>query len=135
MTKDEVFQKAVQKSKIFTIVMRLLSFACMLLGIYLVFSPITTLLGYIPLVGGLLKGVLTFVILLGAVIVCIPLWILMTSVSWMVWHPKVGFILLAIGGVVLALLIFLGRGGTIQDEGQAHMQAVHHAFLTLRQAL
>lgn len=94
-----------------TWIFRLLSFICIVLGIYLFFSPIANILGYIPLLGGILKGIVGFVIFLAALIIAIPLFILFTAIAWLVWHPKVGLILLAIAGVVLTLVLVLGRGG------------------------
>lgn len=101
----------------------------MVFGIYLFFSPIVNLLGYIPLIGGIISGIVGFAIFLAAFLISIPLYILMTAIAWLAFHPKVGLILLAIGGVILALVLILGRKGNDGDNSsstQAH-------FLALRQ--
>ena len=131
VTKDDIFDKSVEKSECFTRVVRILSFACMVFGIYLFFSPIVNLLGFIPLLGGIISGIVGFAIFLAAFLISIPLYILATAIAWLVFHPKVGFILLAIGGVILALVLFLGRKGSAGDNAsstQAH-------FLALRQMI
>lgn len=72
------------------------------------FSPITTLLGYIPLVGGLISGIVGFAIFLAALLISIPLYLLMISIAWLVFHPKVGLILLIIAAAVTTLVLVLG---------------------------
>jgi hypothetical protein len=73
----------------------------MVVGILLFFSPVTEILGYIPLVGGFIKGVAGFAIFVGALLACIPLFLITLSVAWVRFHPKVGVFVLLIG-----LLIF-----------------------------
>ena len=111
--------------------MRILAFVCMVFGIYLFFSPIVNLLGYIPLIGGIISGIVGFAIFLASFLIAIPLYILAISIAWLVFHPKVGLILLAIGGVILAVILILGRnkGG---NEGSSGTQA---HFLALRQLI
>ena len=109
MSKDEIFDECISNKACFSTVMRILGLLTMILGIYLFFSPIVNLLNYIPLVGGLLSGIVGFVIFLAAVLISIPLWILTVSIAWLVYHPKVGLILLGIGLVVAGLILFLGR--------------------------
>ena len=81
----------------------------MVLSICAFFSPITTILGYIPLLGGFLKGVVGLAIFLAAVIVSLPLFILAVSVSWLRFHPKIGLLIFGVGlliaGIVIALII------------------------------
>lgn len=128
ITKDEIFDKAVEKSECFTKVMRILAFAAMVFGIYLFFSPIVNLLGFIPLIGGIISGIVGFAIFLAAFLIAIPIYILAIAVSWIVFHPKVGLILLAIGGVILAVVLILGRN---KDGGSGSSGAPAH-FLALR---
>lgn len=100
----------------------------MVLGIYLFFSPIVNILNYIPLVGGLISGIVGFAILLAALLICIPLWLITVAIAWLFYHPKVGLILIGIALVILGLIIFLGRnkGG---GDGNSTATAAH--FLTL----
>lgn len=94
----------------------------MVLGIWLFFSPITTLLGYIPLVGGLISGIVGFAIFLAALLICIPLYFLVISIAWVFYHPKIGIILLAIALAVTGLILFLGRnkGDTSNPPANSH---------------
>jgi hypothetical protein len=101
----------------------------MVFGIYLFFSPIVNLLGFIPLIGGIISGIVGFAIFLAAFLISIPLYILALAIAWLFFHPKVGLILLAIGGIILAVVLILGRnkdGGSGSSGTQAH-------FLALRQ--
>jgi hypothetical protein len=109
--------------------MRILSFLCMVLGIYLLFSPIVNLLGFIPLIGGIISGIVGFAIVLAAFLISIPIYILAIAIAWLFYHPKVGLILLAIGGAILALVLILGRNSD-GDGGSSDTQA---HFLALRQ--
>jgi hypothetical protein len=102
---QEMMDAEMKQAQCRTNAVRLLSFVMMVAGICLLFSPITTLLGYIPLVGGFLKSAVGFVILVAAVIVCLPLWILATGISWVCHHPKVGIAILVIGLVVAGIII------------------------------
>jgi len=99
----------------------------MVLGVYLFFSPIVNMLNYIPLVGGLISGIVGFAIVLAAILICIPLWIIATSIAWLFYHPKVGLILLGIGLAVFGLIMFLGRN---KDGGSGSTPTAH--FLTLQ---
>lgn len=102
-----MIDKAVKKSQLLTWIIRVASFFMMVFGICMFFSPITAILGAIPLIGGILKGTVGFVIFLAALIVCIPLWIIAFSAAWLWYHPKVGVIFLGIGLLILGLILFL----------------------------
>ena len=98
---------AVKNSRIYTMLIRVGSYLLMVFAIILFFSPITTLLGYIPLIGGILKGTTGILIFAAALIVCIPLFIITFSLAWLWYHPKVGIIILGVGLLILGLIIFL----------------------------
>ncbi len=89
--------------------MRIGSYLAMVLGIYWFLSPIVILVGYIPLVGGIISGILGFAIFLAALLICIPLYLLMTSIAWLRFHPKVGIILLLIAGGILAFFLIYSK--------------------------
>lgn len=78
----------------------------MVFGICAFFSPITTILGYVPLLGGLLSGAVGFAIFLAALIVCIPLFLLAVALCWLVWHPKVGLAILAVALLILGVVLY-----------------------------
>ena len=88
---------------------RLLAYASMVLGICMFFWPVTSLLGYIPLVGGFISGVAGLAIFIGAVLLCIPLFLIALSLAWLRYNPKVGVMLLSAGVVIF--LIFWWTSG------------------------
>lgn len=108
-TYQEMIDHELSNVKCRTWTFRILSYILMVAGICIFFSPITTLLGYIPLIGGILKGTVGFAIFLAAVIICIPLFLIALAVSWLVFHPKVGLLILGgalvITGIILALAL------------------------------
>lgn len=94
-------------NKATTNILRLVAYFVMVLGIYAFFSPIVEILGYIPLVGGFLKGVAGTLIFLGALIICIPLFLLTFSLAWLVYHPKTGILFLILAILVTVVVIVL----------------------------
>lgn len=99
----------------------------MVLGICLLFSPITTLLGYIPLIGGFLKSTVGIIIFIAALIICLPIFLLALAFCWLCFHPKVGIALLVIAAIVTGIVIFLtqtGGGGGAGAEPAKHMAAM-----------
>ena len=100
----------------------------MVLGIYLFFSPIVNLIGFIPLVGGIISGILGFAIFLAAFLISIPLYILATAIAWLFFHPKVGLILLGIGAIIFTIIVIVGRN---KDGGNQNSSTLSH-FLALR---
>jgi hypothetical protein len=98
---------AIEKSKLYSIIIRVICFIVMVLAICWFFSPITTLLGYIPLLGGILKGTAGLIIFFGAVIITIPIFIITYSLAWLFYHPKVGLIILGVGLAILGGIIAL----------------------------
>ncbi len=110
-----MIDKAVEKSECFTRGIRIGAYFTMVIGICLFFSPITTIIGYVPLIGGLISGIIGFLILLAALLICIPLYILATSIAWLFYHPKVGLIILGVGIAVLAIVIILTKNSGPQS--------------------
>jgi uncharacterized membrane protein len=100
VSKDDLFEEALEQSKQFTLIFRVLAYATMVAGICLFFSPITTILGYIPLVGGFISGVATIAIFIGAVLLCIPLFLIALSLAWLRFNPKIGLAILGVGLII-----------------------------------
>lgn len=94
-------------NKTLTNVLRVASYFVMVLGIYAFFSPIADLIGYIPLVGGFIKGTVSGFVLLGALIICIPLFLLTFSLAWLVYHPKTGILLVVLALIIIGIIIIL----------------------------
>ena len=102
-----MIEHAISKARTFTIIIRVVSFIMMVLGLVIFFSPLTNILGYVPLIGGFLKGTVTFIVFIGAILICIPLYIITFSLAWIFYHPKVGLVILGIGMAAAGVLIYL----------------------------
>lgn len=123
-----MIDKALNKSNNYTLIIRIITFIMIVIGICLFFSPITTLLGYIPLVGGILKSTVGFIIFVAAIIVSIPLYIMALSLAWLWYHPKVGIPILLIGVSLIAILIYINSsslGGDLSNKSS-------HNFINIR---
>jgi hypothetical protein len=59
----------------------------------------------------LISGIVGFAILLAAFLIAIPLFLIFITISWLVWHPKIGAILLIISVAVTTLILVLGAKG------------------------
>jgi hypothetical protein len=131
MPRSEIIGRAVKKSQTFTWILRVVSYVLMVLGFWMFFSPITAILGFIPLVGGILKGVVGFAIFLAAVLVCTPLWIITFSLAWLFYHPKVGAIFLGIGLLILGIILFVNYSRKGDASGAAATaETVKHLMRT-----
>ena len=105
-----MIEHAISKARTFTIIIRVVSFIMIVLGLVIFFSPLTNILGYVPLIGGFLKGTVTFIVFIGfigAILVCIPFYIITFSLAWIFYHPKVGLVILGIGMAAAGVLIYL----------------------------
>lgn len=122
-----MFDLAIKKSECFTRGLRIGSYLLLVASICLFFSPITTLLGYIPFVGGFISTVVAWAIFLAALLVCIPIFILMTSIAWLRYHPKVGIVILGIGLAVLVGILIYNHSKA--DSGSSSTTVTH--FLSL----
>lgn len=77
-----------------------------ILGILLFLSPITSLLGYIPIVGGFLRTITTLILFVAALLITIPVYIIALSAAWLFYHPKIGVIIVCIGvGILVGLIV------------------------------
>lgn len=88
---------------------RIMSYLLMAVALLVFFSPIINLFGYLPLVGGMLKGAVGFTIFLVVLLVCIPLWIITFSLAWIRYNPKMGLIFISIGVVVLGVILLINH--------------------------
>ena len=112
----ELFNEAIVKSECLTRGLRIGCYILMVFSIVLFFSPITTIIGYIPLVGGFISGILFFAILLAALVVCVPLFLIAVSIAWLRFRPKVGIVIVLIAAAIIAVILIVnahkGSGGT-----------------------
>ena len=79
-------------------------------GFYLLFSPVIAVLKWIPLVGWLLGGVVSFAAAIFGVIVGGVISLLIIALAWVVYRPLIGLTLLAGVGVGVYFIFFFKKG-------------------------
>jgi hypothetical protein len=130
MSKNQMIDNAVKKSKFYTLMIRIASFVLMVLGMWLFFSPIANILGYIPFVGGFLKSTVGFFLFLAALIICIPLFLIAFSLAWLWYHPKVGIVIFLIAIAILVTIIVLNSKSS--GDSSAGGATAKHMWQNLR---
>uniref|UniRef100_A0A7S3XAY4 Uncharacterized protein n=1 Tax=Strombidinopsis acuminata TaxID=141414 RepID=A0A7S3XAY4_9SPIT len=86
---------------------RCLGFLGVWLGFYLLFSPIMALLAWIPLIGGLLKAIVSFAAIIATFVVAVTTSLLVISIAWVFYRPLIGVpLLMATGAGIFALFYF-----------------------------
>lgn len=95
---------SMKKNMTETNLLRLLFFALMVIGICVFFSPFVELLGYIPIVGGFLKGTAGIIIFIGAFLISIPMFLITFGLAWLRYHPLIGGTVCTLA--VVLLLVF-----------------------------
>tara|TARA_B110000285_G_C15105527_1_gene607689 strand:+ start:1645 stop:1983 length:339 start_codon:yes stop_codon:yes gene_type:complete len=98
---EKLFDNMDTENKQQTSIIRVVSWLMSVLGHYLLFSPIISLLAWIPLVGSLLAGVLALAAIIFALVWATLLHFLIMGVSWLVYRPIFGGLLL--GGVAILI--------------------------------
>merc|ERR1712060_6797 len=88
-----------------------------ILGWYMLFSPIISLLNMIPLVGFLLSGIVALAAAIFALIVGLTLTTLTIAIAWLFFRPMIGVPLLAVVALS-SYLIFLYDWGTPTVTGE-----------------
>ena len=81
----------------------------MCLGIYLLFSPLKSLVSWIPLVGFLLAHGVDFIAVVFAVIVSVFFTTMTIALSWIYYRPFYAICLISVVGISTALLMFTVR--------------------------
>ena len=76
--------------------MRVLGTVFCILGLYLVFSPVITVLSFVPLVGALLSTVMAYAAFIFAVLVGLTLSLAAVGLAWLFYRPAIGLTLLAL---------------------------------------
>ena len=87
-----------------TSIIRLVSWLMSVLGHFLLFSPIIKLLAFIPLVGFLLAGILAIAAGIFALVWATLLHFLILAISWLVYRPLFGILMLAGVGLMIGLM-------------------------------
>lgn len=83
-------------------ILRFVGFACMALGLYLILRPIEVFADVIPCVGSIIGcGIIFVAVLVAAILSTITI-----SVAWLVAHPMIGGIVLAVTLTVVGCCAF-----------------------------
>ena len=98
---DLMFSKAQKANNMMTWILRLIGFLMMLIGLNMVFKPLSVLGDVVPFIGNLIgmgTSVVSFLIALPCTLICI-------AIAWIFYRPVLGIILLvlAVGAIVLLL--------------------------------
>jgi len=92
-----------------TTVIRWVSWFMMVLGHFLLFSPIIALLSWIPLVGWLLGGILTFAAAVFALVWGTAVFFTILTLAWLVFRPLFGLLCLTLVGGLMYLTFYLPK--------------------------
>ena len=79
-----------------TNIIRLISWIICVLGYYLLFSPLITLLSWIPLIGSLLGMILGFAAFIIALIIGSLTFLLIFALAWIRYRPLLGLLILTL---------------------------------------
>lgn len=102
-----MMETMISTNKVVTNALRITALIVMIVGIVAFFNPIVSILGWIPIVGGFLQGTAGGLIIIGAIIVSVPMFLITFSLAWLVYHPKTGAIFLIAGLLVVAIIVIL----------------------------
>ena len=65
-------------------------------------------MGYIPLIGGVLKGVFNFALILASILIALPIWLTIAFIVWIFYHPKIAIFLLILTAAVIGIIVAIG---------------------------
>ena len=92
-----------------TSLLRLVAWVMMVLGLYLLFSPVITLLKFIPLVGWLLGGIVAIAAGIFAAVIGTILHLLTMAIAWIFYRPLFGISLLFCVAILITVLFTVGK--------------------------
>ena len=98
---DLMFSKAQSANNMLTWILRLVGFLMMLIGLNMVFKPLSVLADVLPFLGDLVgmgTSMVSFLIALPCTLICI-------AIAWIFYRPVLGIILLVLAAGAIVLLI------------------------------
>ena len=98
---DEIFDEMEKSNDSVTSVFRLVSWIICVFGFYLLFSPIITLISWIPLIGTLFSYILGFAAFIIALIIGSLTFLLVFALAWVRYRPLLGLLILTLIFVVV----------------------------------
>lgn len=108
----EMFDTAVRQNNAMTGFLRVLGFGIMLAGIRLLFSPLTAIAGFVPLLGGLMRFGATLI----AGILALGLSLSTAALAWFSYRPLIAVPLLLIAVAGFYLLRQAGRHRPVSSQ-------------------
>lgn len=93
-----------------TKLLRIGTWFLMVIGIYLLFSPIIALFKWIPLIGWLLGGIIAVAACCFACLCGTIMHLLTMTVAWIFYRPLLGIAMLATVAVIITIMFTVGKG-------------------------
>ncbi|CAD8157753.1 unnamed protein product [Paramecium pentaurelia] len=106
LTLNQVFQNQAEENACITLGNRIAGYVVMGIGFCMIFSPITWLLSWFPMIGTFLASFTGFIFFLVSFIISIPFSLLTIAFAWLIYHPKYGIALIALSGLISAGIYF-----------------------------
>jgi hypothetical protein len=104
---DKMLQQIKQFTGMQTWFFRFLGWVLMLAGFMMIFSPISSLLNLVPLVGSFLSSAVTLVVGIAALVLTLAISTLIVALAYLLYRPLVGVAYLLLTGAVIAGTIYL----------------------------
>lgn len=89
--------------------MRLGGFILMIIAFSMFFSPILALLGWVPVIGSLLKSIVGFAVFILAFIMSIAFSMTTIALAWLFYRPLIGISLLLSMGVIVYVALMIAQ--------------------------
>jgi hypothetical protein len=104
---ENMFQRAQQKNKMWTWIIRLGGFILMVIGIAMILRPLSVSADVIPFLGNVVgagTGILAFLI-------AVPFSFITVAVAWLLYRPVIGISLLILATVIAGFIFVLSKRG------------------------
>ena len=95
-TKEAVFEEITRERQSKRNWMRFLGWFCSVIGIWIFFAPIASILSFIPLLGGLLSTLASWIALLFGLIVGSVVSFLIITLAWFFYRPLISLVLIVV---------------------------------------
>lgn len=108
MTKIEMVDELRRENTVMTWILRIIFTMLVCIGFTMIMTPLTVLVGVIPFLGKISRGVASFVgVLLGVALSAIVI-----AISWILVRPLIGLALLAVAAGFVAMIMFFRKKKT-----------------------
>lgn len=80
-----------------------------LFGFYCLFSPILSLVSWIPFIGSLIASGISFVLWIIAFILAVLFWVITVALAWIYYRPLYAILGITAIGLIVGLIMFTPR--------------------------